>query len=538
MAAARRLLREAQRRFYVVCHRRIDPATKVLFAPTSALVDVQVGWSAWQLILETAKAEFSEQTIANMIQSGPPGQEIVWPVCQTGAELTASIARNLSAAPPTKRIRATEATRRWIQEALSHHPELGTKSRLGGFAAIGAGVVHALGGLGTMFLSDPISSHALELICDQVHIDPIYGPCQSVAKYRQAHGTDPGSAPNFALQWSSQEDPLGTSADMLICASERRPPFSDIAPAKLRALGADHHAVVVSGLQRIITADECRTFARALHELHSGGAAVALLYTDLRADSEKWEIYRSIIDSPDIAFLGLNAKEASAIVGDIETMGLLRIPSPFFHHAQAWHEEIIDHNDNVWGQECQEPTTLLRNALTIQEICKAPLVRVRGDFLDIMVTDFTVQDPNCLRDHLIVSRNLGTLKVAHEDGIIDGPEDIGPLSIVPHGPHVAALKCASEAIARWYKNEKWCANENDAHGSSGQISLLESQGWIQLPDNRMLFIVPATPLLDRTGGVVSAGDTKDSSFIALEAMGVLREAREFLERRRLTTQAA
>jgi hypothetical protein len=120
--------------------------------------------------------------------------------------------------------------------------------------------------------------------------------------------------------------------------------------------------------------------------------------------------------------------------------------------------------------------------------------------------------PEHVRRSMILSRHLGTLKVATPEGLITEQRKLAYLRNPPVGRALAALHLLADAA------------QSEA-GADGNAATLASRGYLTLADGRKCFAVPPLPFFVHDGGTQSAGDTMDYSFASRETWNLLHRSR-------------
>lgn len=538
VAHVRDTIFRAQDRFFKDGHATLMSDTRVLFCPTAATVDIPINQAGWLAIVTRAVKESSVSEIQKMIEHGPAQNALVWSLCETPQQLVASVVRWAQAKGKEKtRLRTHQDVRSWVEETL-HEGDIHPIPKLGGVAAVGGVLVHALGGQAAMFCAAPISKDVFPLLPSDMGLILPAGNEKKVLE----HVPSISAAPNFAIEWNLSDKNLNafantaipntiltpsTEVDLILVSAEPRPAFQSFTDDELKLLGSKFDMAVVNGIQHLKNSDDVTHYINSLHALRAGGTALGLLFTepDRRYETVRASLYTALLDNSTFDFIGMNANEVHALLSQLLSTarsGLLGKHSDDVIEKLGDFDNEPEMYESLWGSFKEAPVTVVQHALMLQSILKIPIVRIRSNCLDVVITSERPIDPSRVRDHLIVSRNLGTLKVAHSEGILNSPDDIQPLDNVPDGAHIAAVHFAASALR--HLSAMSTKSTNKLEDTLPELPL-EKSFWTSLPDGRTVFVVPTIPFYDVTGGKVSAGDTQDTSFLAAEAKGLLQEVR-------------
>lgn len=536
---------DAQRAFFGdVESRRLGEPAKVLFGPTARVVDHKLDEIAVDVLARRLVEEGRGDELKRAIERGPSNGEAIWDRPADPVELVAGILRwGLVRPGDKKRIRAAPELREWIGETLDS-VGYDTNPRLGGVSAVGACLAGALGRAPTMMALGDLPPDVLR------HMDPSISVVGSNPSHRtleelpreakpgghyciSVHGTPllvPAELSELELGGELRRPDEVSALDILVTGSVTVTGFAQVGLERMRELGRTHRLLELSGLQTLGSDQEIADYFAHVSAAHSEGMRVALLYSESKFPDKEVDAWRAMKASGCVEFLGMNTAEAydvlRRIVARTRTDNPLELSERFLERAEQA-LGLAAAARTPWESGREAPEWLFRSASLLQEALGVPVLRVRGKASDVLICDseLEIDRPDRVRDHMIVSRNMGTLKVANPSGLIDRTDKIGFLRNIPHGPYLAALHKIQDEVAAL-----GLAPESPRSGIPAG-SAIPDDCYASLPDGRTCFAVPPVPFVCRRGGTQSAGDTIDVTFSSEELDGILEAAWELSERR-------
>lgn len=513
--------RDAQIKFLSRWEKRscgLLPSVPLLLAPTSRVVDHVVDGSAVLLLVDRLIREGKESELRDALDKGPPTGKLAWNPPSAPVQLVAGMLRwSFVRDSDKERMRVSQELRQWVKETLEEasHP---VHQRLGGISAVGSLLCSVLKHQPTMLALGSVPEEVPELLPADlrvVHEDPSLRTLSQLPLATNEPGhfsfSDRGAHVLLSPSMGSVKiagvvrDALETrKIDILLTGSTAVPGFGEISPDRLRALGTENSAVVLSGFQRISSLEEVDSFVASVALLHQAGARLGLCYSDTKVPTLEPLTLARLREIEAISFLGMNSFETVRVLERIAHSAHEKNPlrvSPEQTRRIDRALQIAHAPRPEWEDGHESPEWLYHSAALLQEVLKIPLIRVRGKISDAIVMDKTVTlDPALIRDAMIVSRNLGTIKVASSSGLIDSAEGLAFLSNPPKGEYLAALHKMSDEIAR--------------QNNSGAGTSLPHSCYTALPDGRTFLAIPPVEMYDRRGGTQSAGDVMDCVFIS------------------------
>lgn len=500
---------------------------RILFGPNSKIVDHLISAQGLKGLVRALLVAGRGEELRRAIGHGPEKGGVVWDTASTPVELVAGIVRWSGQKGGEKcRLRATDAVKTWATSTLATKG-VDTAPRLGGVSAVGSQLCLALGAAPTMLALGRLSPDLLNFLPPDLAVigdDPLHTTLETLPRADN-------SAPNLSIQHKGAPLDLGlgdlplaerepgrgdfSEIDILVVGSGE-PPFEGLSLPRAREIGVSQDAMILTGAHRLKGDAEISQFFDRVGAIRDGGAAIALLYTDARYPEQVPAIFSEIRKRGCVDYLSMNVTEAFNL---LTAMLQASERSPLFEGSDV-RERIQRATERAaqpageWGSGRESPRWCAESALLLQELTGIPLTRVRSRAVDVLIADAAVpiDDPYRVRNHLIVSRNLATLKSADMDGLLDSPKDLMPLRNIPQGKYVAALQRVQDV---WRDS-----------GEEGTLStLVPESGFAQSDRGRTIFAVPPIQMYDQTGGTQSAGDTIDVSFVASEALRLLRAVR-------------
>lgn len=505
--------------------------SRVLFAPTARMVDYQVGDEGLGLLVSSLLAGEQAEQLVGAIASGPPSGAIAWERPENKVELVASLVRVAVLGEGIKRrIRVGDELRGWIKKKLEEE-EVSLNPRLGGVSAVGTVTARSLQHIPTMMALGGMPRDVSELLGPKT---PIVGSHPSHETLRSLP-VDASAVGNVSFLIPQCSKVLGlllcglycngrlieqsslSPVDCLVTGSSAVPGFQGLTPERITELGAAHDGVVLTGAQNLDSTEAIDEYCTAVQSLRLRGALIALLYSESKYPDVELEVFRRLRIDRCVDFFGLNAGEAGALVDrisrDAAEQNTLRL-LPKEIETLRYTVGACPASD-VWVPASQAPSAIVMNALALHAALRIPMVRVRGNSLDLAVLDGEGFAPDHITEiarNLTASRLLGNIKTALPSGLIQSPEDITQMFNFPEGRCMAALCMADDMLRQQFR---YGLGSKELKGS-----LVESF-YVKLPDNRYVIGIPPLTFFDRSGGTVSAGDVKDISLF-LESIPLLR----------------
>ncbi len=513
--------------------RTYEPPAKVLLGPTSRVVDHVLRGDGLQYLAGRLLKEGKEEELRRAINDGPGGGEAVWERPGTPVETVASIIRwAYLRGADKKRIRTDDQIRKWMSETMEQ-AGYDTRPRLGGVIAVGTALTAVLGRSPTMFALGTLPADIIKHLNPQTEVvgdDPAVRTLIDLPRSSAAAG-------NFAISCSGGPLPLPaglesflvngqtagaqdiSSFDILVVGAKSPAGFGGVTIDRMRALGREHSLMVLTGVQSLADDRESKAFFDHVQASHDEGTAMALLYSESKVPEREVDVWREIRERRCIEYLGINAAETYDFLARIaaDSRGENRLGlAPAVIDSLQEALRIGASDGGVWKSGREVPAWLFRSAVLLQDILEIPVVRVRGKFCDVLLAAPDVKGvaPHSVKNNMIISRNMGTLKTANVTGLIDQPGELGVLRNVPAGPTLAALQLLGDQAAMF-------GAENQQLGWSFRPSHLPHTLWTRLADRRYCFAVPPIDFYDRSGGTQSAGDTIDVTFVTEEMNGLM-----------------
>lgn len=511
---------------------RVDSGgRRVLFGPTSRVVDHVLKGDALAVLAARLAAEGKRDELLRAIDKGPCSGDVAFEPAATPVELIANIVRwSVLRGVDKKRFRVSDDIRSWIGETLEH-ASYDSVSRLGGVSAVGSALAEVLGHTPTMVSLGAIPAQILQFMPPGLSVIGSDRQAKTLADIP----VDEAQAGNFCI--ASRGDPvelfpgesllvngeavsndaLGTF-DILVTGAGSVPGFADIDTARLKAIGAEHSVMVLTGTRDLSTDKSLSEMLEALNALHSEGMPIALLYAETKAPAIEVKLWKSLREQGLVEFFGMNTSEAydicSRILSDYNgenTLDLSGEQAEKFAAALACAAEDVP----PWKNGRENPRWLFLCAEVLQAVLDIPAVRVRGRSCDVLLVEKTSAEfsEQGVVNHLIVSRDLGTLKTANSTGLLDCDGELGILRNIPSGEHLAALHVVADECAAF--NRRYCASPAPC------VDIALSCKTV-LADGRRCFAVPPVEMYDKKGGTQSAGDTMDVTFVMEEAENLLK----------------
>lgn len=525
---------DAQKQFRDAIDQRYDQGGKsILLAPTARVVDHTLDNQGLSILMHKICHEGLANELLVAIDKGPGGGAIIWESPQTPVELLASIVRWAIIREGDKiRIRTGPTIRNWIHSTLAE-ADYDTAPRLGGVSAVGAALSQALGHQPTMFALGELPLSVRQYLPSNLAVvseSPKVSTLSELSVDRESVG-------NFCISWTGkplQVPPqletvsIGGAShtladishlDIFVTGGSSPPGFGTISSSRMKKLGAAHDLMILSGLQSLCTTEQIDQFLAQVKNVHSAECSVAALYSSSKFPEREVYVWKAIREAHCIDFLGLNSVEAFDVLERIRQSAVgdnpLELDSDLLDRIDTALRRGHD-IDTLWDNGRESPEWAVESARLIQEITRIPLIRVRGRPIDVLICADGVQisNPAKVRNSLLISRDLGTLKVANPTGIIDERHEIGALRNVPFGYYISGQRRASDLVEASFR----LAGIFD----SGQE--MAKNFYAALPDGRTIFAVPPCPFFDRAGGTQSAGDTMEITFTSEECENLMEAA--------------
>jgi hypothetical protein len=504
-------------------------APRVLLGPNSKVVDHLVSGVGLLTLVASVRESAGEAALLKAINDGPGNGELVWNVASTPLEFVAGVIRWGTVRGKEKcRIRATDEVRAWVAETLLA-AGVDTKPRLGGVSAVGTQLSQVLGAIPTMMALGSLSPDILQYLDPKTAVVGTSEQTKTLGELPRAKS----AIPNLSIQHRGAplELPLSqcTVAQTASChqtigeidiiaTGNGEVPFEGLSVERSRRLGQVHDIMVLTGAHRLRAAEDTESFFEHVAAIREGGTAIALIQADPRHADNAPRILQKIRDQKVIDYWGMNGSEAFHILTLVaESSALRRTLAPECFDRLTKALASAAEPTTIWPSSRETPRWIAESALLLQEIFDVPLVRVRGRAVDLLAVSPRLRDEDLsrVRDHLIISRNLATLKVAELDGLLDDPKDLLPLRNLPDGGYVAAVRGVQDVWEARFPSSR--------HGSFAELQLSEC-GIARSETGQALIAVSPIQFYDRTGGTQSAGDTIDVSFVAMEAHGLMAAA--------------
>lgn len=524
----------AQKEFHDDLQQRLNGDSerlRIFLAPTARAIDHLIDCTALQILVGRLVEDGKAQELKDAINSGPGNSEVIWNAPETLVHLVASIVRwGALTDHDKKRIRVSGELREEILDILTSEG-YDTRPRIGCISAVGTALASVLGHEPTMMALGTMPYEVARRLPAQTRIVGTNAEHQFI---EELPGDD-GFCGNFALLVPDGclglEPILGTlqvngahlkedamsKIDVLITGTSSIHGFSGVGLERMCEIGSAHDLMILTGTKDLDSKEEMAEFFDRVSQGHAAGMAVALCYAESKFPAKEVELWCAIRQRRCVELLALNSLEALGVLEriyqDTSEANSLKLSA----------DTILRLNDalvtgktrsSTWGDGHESPEWLIKSAMLIQEILQIPIVRVRGMVSDILVTDAALAlNAEDTRGNLFVSRNLGTMKVAHPRGLFANAQEIGNIRNYPDGTHAAALFKIADVL-------KWL------DGNSAEVESFAHNQYMLLKDGRYAFAVPPTPFYSKEGGTMSAGDTKDLTLAFVEGAGLMRAARD------------
>lgn len=500
--------------------------SRILFAPTARMVDYQVGEEGLSVLVSRMLEGDNAQSLLRAISSGPTSGAIAWERPANEVELVGSLVRVAELGGGVKRrIRVSDELRSWVKTTLEAG-SIPLNPRVGGVSAVGTVTARAMRHVPTMMALGGIPSDVAALL----------GGDTQVVGSRQEHDKlgalpeDLAGVGNFSFfvppgsrvvaellsmlprEGRSPEVSRPSSLDCLVTGSSSMQGFHGLEPSRVAELGQRHDAVVLTGLQNLDSAEATNSYFFVVQKLRQQGPLQALLYSESKHPDMELEALLRLRIGGCVDFFGLNAVEAANLLGKVHRDAVGGNVLRLFPHERRGIEQAAVEADGsgMWGKACEDPSAVVSMALALQNIVRVPMVRVRGRHLDVAVLSgdgFSGEHIAQLIGNLTASRLLGNIKAVLPSGLIRSPEEITQLFNFPEARSMAALCVADEALR--------------GRGFGSISGSLVDTFHMELPGSLHVLATPPLGFFDKSGGTVSAGDIKDTSFF-LESIPVLR----------------
>lgn len=511
--------------------RRDEPAINVLCAPTARTVDLIIDQRALYALAQKLLDRGEKDRLLKAINTGPEDGQLIWEKPQNEVELLASIVRWAAlCGAEKKRVRAPDSLRKSVAQDLEE-ADIKPLERLGGAAAIATALMPILARSPTMLSLGPLPPPVLKHLPGNTAVvteDPAIKEASSLALAQDFTGNFHLVFKGAALELPPELGPICVnqktfdaqsvkSLDIIISGSSQISGFGSISISRTEALGCAHELTLLTGMQYLLSHPEIKDYFEHVSTLHSNGSRIALFYSEAKQPKIESEMWQEIKERKCVDFIGLNSVEAYDILVRIRARAVADNPIKLSSETIARLDQALQlgaDDGGVWESGKESPQWLYASARSLQEVSGIPLVRVRGKVLDVIATDpkLKLSAAEHLRDSQIVSRNLGTLKVANSSGVINESHELEPLINVPHGYHLAGLQQLKDYVL----NQGEDAAQN-----------LHLDCYFKTENGGYVFAVPPVPFFSRRGGTASAGDTIDATFASEECFGALDDAHRF-----------
>lgn len=461
----------------------------------------------------------------------------MWERADNPVKLVASVFRWIATFGRDKvRLTATPAVREWMHQVLHAHYGSDTplNPRMGGISATNSLQGRALKDDVTMMALGAMPRSVAALLPSDLRVvseDPKVSELSDLVPEGESAGhfailADgngenllPASLTKVVVNGEEVERERFTTCDVLITGSSCVRDFGSLSLQRTLQLGKANEVVILTGVQYLKDAENSRSFLQHVRELHSGGAAVSLSYSEAKSKEFEFENWALIRDARVVDLLSLNAGEAYQFFDRLACNRTAVMQLSLAPSLQARVREVARNgareDASPWENGHEDPTWVASAAELLQAVLDIPIVRVRGKAGDVTVTSVGLSQSEAkavVRD-LIQSRNMAVLKTANPKGLLTKFTDLAYVRNVPNGKTLAGLQYIADYLKR-------------TGVSDGEAALLPIQMTCRLPNGRVLFAVPPVELYVKDGGTASAGDLIDYTFASQQAHGLLKAAHD------------
>ncbi len=546
--ATAEIYRNAQLEFLVEIEgRRLSSPTQIFCAPNGRTVDLVIDERAPGALVQGLIREGKLDALREAVEAGPGAGAVIWEKPQTEVELVASLLRWAAInGEEKKRIRVSDELRGWVSQSLAQ-AGITPRERLGGALAIATALSPVLGREATMMSLGDLPPQLLKHIPAGTKVVTEDPGCKVLNEIPRADGfignfclgfkgkslSIPAEFQSFSVNGKIVDPSRITQVEVFITGSSQRHGFGTVSAERLTEISKTHPICILSGMQYLTSRAEIADYFEHVEALHGEsaqhGSVTALLYSEVKHPELEVTMWKEMQSRRCIDFLGMNSSEAHDILARLYADSLQENGLEISAELKARMARALSFGDSdggIWQSGDEMPEWVFEAARCLQEALDVPLVRVRGKIVDALVADpgLNLEFPEKVRDSLIISRNMGTLKVANPSGILDKPNELEILKNVPHGYHLAGMQHLKDYLL--------------SNGEGGAAKLDTECCFID-QSGRGVFIVPPIPFFSRRGETVSAGDTIDSTFVSEEGLRSIKAARELnlSERNRLKKAA-
>ena len=514
---------------------RIQPTPHTSLYAFTRLVDAK-----FQLTPEVISAMAADigkahpDALIGAIEDGPPVEKskdqegIAWAKPETKAQLVASLVRWMTSEKKRGaplQITISDDLAGWIEElSKDKQGQLDLKLAMGGAGAFGANVAATFKGLAVRFFSkEPLPGGVADRFGPTVQVVGGAGVAEPMA---QRANDSLKARVNFSAEYQVDvNDPhkntftiLGRPAMTMHFPGEppRVVPFSILATGRvilstksaddvvpgfdglgdetLRRMGRDHDFLFDVGLhyrtagkpsEMEAVGKEHRRQLRLLREgnphiwLHYGYVVPKLPDNEAALLSELRGVFTST---------GMNRTEAPGLIHRLYEAGL----------------SGVDANPNMPAALADEPKSLIAHARAIRDALQLETSWVRGNLGDVCVMKEPIDAARAERviDSFLRARQMAAMKNAISSGEIKSREDYVDLTAMVEGKNLAALQRFVDDL------EAQAAADGLVFDRS---AVLKDWCWHDPTRNEVVFFIPNHGIHDFTGGLVSTGDTIDTT---------------------------